>query len=289
MDTKAIHFSADAGLQAIFAHNILIHRGGIERAVEVAGAVVGDGTEHGAGGIGSVAGERQVFLDQPLREHLDGYEPDLSALALDPKMQHALPALHVLNAQPAELLAADAVIEQGGEDGAIAHALEGIVGRRIEQLTSLRITEGRRAAFVVVGHWPLDAVDRIAGDGVALAPWLYPGFCNKTDQLWRRRTGRTLPTRRCLTCLVIPIRINSKTNVKILNTSSRIMNFPKPCPSPFRNSYTSNNVLSIAKPVRNIIVVFKLSSRLFFSCSSSAFWTSRSISLLDNMTSCTFW
>ena len=33
----------------------------------------------------------------------------------------------------------------------------------------LGITEGRGAAFIVVGHWALDAVDRVPGDRVALA------------------------------------------------------------------------------------------------------------------------
>ena len=49
------------------------------------------------------------------------------------------------------------------------------IGRRIEQLAGLGITEGRRAAFVVVGDWPLDAVDRIAGDRVALAEIIEQG------------------------------------------------------------------------------------------------------------------
>jgi hypothetical protein len=44
-----------------------------------------------------MAGKRQVFLNQPLREHVDGHKPDLTALALDPKMQHTLTALHILN------------------------------------------------------------------------------------------------------------------------------------------------------------------------------------------------
>src|SRR6202034_4507580 len=105
----------------------------------------------------------------PLREHLDGHEPDLAALPLDPKMQHALAALHVLHAQAAELLAADAVIKEGGPDGAIADTFESIGGRSVEQLAGLGITARWRAAFVVVGHWPLDAVDGVAGDRVALA------------------------------------------------------------------------------------------------------------------------
>src|SRR5271163_5188904 len=143
MHTETIHFGADTSLQAIFAHNIPIHRVGIEGPVELLGAIIGHRTKHGAGGIGSVAGERQIFLDQPLRQHLDGYEPDLTAFSLDPKMQHALPALDVLYTQAAELLAADAMIEQGGQDGAIADTFEGIVGWRIEQLAGLGITEGR--------------------------------------------------------------------------------------------------------------------------------------------------
>jgi hypothetical protein len=147
MDAQTIHLSADAGFQSILSHNILIHRGGIERAVEFAGAVVRHRTKHGAGGIGNVAGERQVFLDQPLRQDLDGYEPDLAALALDPKMQHSLTALHVLYAQSAELLAADAVVEQGGENGTIANTLEGIGRRRVEQLAGLSVAERRRARW----------------------------------------------------------------------------------------------------------------------------------------------
>jgi hypothetical protein len=47
-------------------------------------------------------------------------------------MQYALPALHVLYTQAADL-AADAMVEQGGQDGAIANTLEGIVGWRIEK------------------------------------------------------------------------------------------------------------------------------------------------------------
>jgi hypothetical protein len=55
----------------------------------------------------------QVLLDQPLRHGMHGNEPDLAPLAPDPKMHHALTALHVPDPQPAQLLAAHAVIEQG--------------------------------------------------------------------------------------------------------------------------------------------------------------------------------
>ncbi len=81
-------------------------------------------------------GERQILLDQPLRQRVHGHEPDFAALAPDPKMYHALAALDVPDPQPAELLAVHAVIEQGGEDGAIARALER-VRRRLQQLARL--------------------------------------------------------------------------------------------------------------------------------------------------------
>jgi len=39
-----------------------------------------------------MAGERHVFLDQPLRHRMHGNKPDFAAPAVDPE-QHALPAL----------------------------------------------------------------------------------------------------------------------------------------------------------------------------------------------------
>jgi len=66
-------------------------------------AVVRYRAEHGAGGIGAVARARQVFLDQPLRHGMHRNEPDLAPLVLDPKMHHALTALHVADPQPAQL------------------------------------------------------------------------------------------------------------------------------------------------------------------------------------------
>jgi hypothetical protein len=59
---------------------------------------------------------------------------------------------------------AHAVIEQGGQDGAVARALE-----------RLGIAQRWRAAFIAVGHRPLHAVDGIAGHGVALAEVIEQG------------------------------------------------------------------------------------------------------------------
>ena len=107
------------------------------------------GRNTGGGGITVVAGDAQVLLDQPARHSMQRNEPDLAALALDPKMHHAVTALHVLDPKAAQLLAADAVIEQGGEDGATAHALERVRRGHLQQLARLSISESRLAAFPV--------------------------------------------------------------------------------------------------------------------------------------------
>jgi hypothetical protein len=84
-----------------------------------------------------MARERQIFLDEPLRHGMHRHEADLVALALDAKMHDTLTALHVAHPEPAQLLAADAVIEQGGQNCAIAHALERVRGRRLDELARL--------------------------------------------------------------------------------------------------------------------------------------------------------
>ena len=81
-----------------------------------------------------------------------GTNRTLSPLALDAEVHHALAALDIADPEPAEFLAADAVIEQGGEDGPIAHALERVVGRRFEQLAGLSIAERRASSLHC--RWP---------------------------------------------------------------------------------------------------------------------------------------
>jgi hypothetical protein len=74
------------------------------RTLELARAVVRHRAKHGAGGLSAVAGERQVFLDQPLRHGMNGNELDFAALARDPKVHHTLAALDVPVPQPAQFL-----------------------------------------------------------------------------------------------------------------------------------------------------------------------------------------
>ena len=111
----------------------------------------------------------QILLDRALRGRVDGNETDLVALAHDAKMQDTLAAVQVLDPEAAELLAADAVIEQGGENGAVTHPLERFGGRRVKQFASLTVAKRRGGTFVAIGHRALDTIDRIAGNGIALA------------------------------------------------------------------------------------------------------------------------
>ena len=60
---EPVYFGADTGLQPIFPHNISIDGSGVERAIELPRPVVRHRTKHGPGRIGSVAGERKVFLN----------------------------------------------------------------------------------------------------------------------------------------------------------------------------------------------------------------------------------
>jgi hypothetical protein len=82
------------------------------------------------------------------------------------------------------------VIEQGGENGAIPYTLQRVRGRGLQQPPHLRIAERRRAALIIIRGWPLDAVHRIAEDGVAL-----------TEVIEQRRQRRELAAyaRRCET------------------------------------------------------------------------------------------
>ena len=74
---KPIHLGSAAGLKAVFPDDVVVDRTGIKRPVEVGpcGCSSPGGTR--GGGIGAVARERQVLLDQPLRHGMRGNEPDL--------------------------------------------------------------------------------------------------------------------------------------------------------------------------------------------------------------------
>jgi hypothetical protein len=82
MHAEAVHLSADAGLETIFADDVVLDRTGIERLFELARAIVGYWTKYGAAAIAAMPVKRQIFLDEPLRHCMHRHESDLAALAL---------------------------------------------------------------------------------------------------------------------------------------------------------------------------------------------------------------
>ena len=85
-------------------------------------------------------------------------------------MRHAFPRVpEIPHLELAQLLAPQRVEQQRGENGAVALALDRVVRRCLEQLARLVIAERRRLAFAAFRPRPLDAFDRVMGDGVLLA------------------------------------------------------------------------------------------------------------------------
>jgi hypothetical protein len=71
--------------------------------------------------------------------------------------------LEVVHPQGAELLAAQPVVEEGGQDGPVAFAFEGVGRGHLQQRPGLAIAQRRRFALVVIclrGGWtPANAVN----------------------------------------------------------------------------------------------------------------------------------
>jgi hypothetical protein len=64
MNAEAVYFSADAGLESVFHNYVAVDSSWIERPIQLARAVIPYRTNTGAGGIGGVAGEGKILLDQ---------------------------------------------------------------------------------------------------------------------------------------------------------------------------------------------------------------------------------
>ena len=75
----------------------------------------------------------------------------------------------ILHLQLAQLLAPQRMEQQRRKNGAVAPALDGVLVGRCEQVARLMIADRRRLAFAAFGLRPLDAFDRVMGDGVLLA------------------------------------------------------------------------------------------------------------------------
>ena len=117
-----------------------------------------------------MSGGVEIVVDQPMGARMQRQIAGLAAFAGHLEMRHAFPRVpEILHLELAQLLAPQRVEEQRGENGAVALALDRVVLRRIEQLARLVVAERRRLAFAALGPRPLDALDRVMGDGVLVA------------------------------------------------------------------------------------------------------------------------
>jgi hypothetical protein len=79
---------------------------------------------------------------------VNGNKPYLFTLVLDAEMHHSLSALQVAQAQQAQLLTPDAVIEQGGEYRTIPYTLQSV--RDTQQSPRLCVRHSRSAALIMI-------------------------------------------------------------------------------------------------------------------------------------------
>ena len=153
MHTQANHFGIDAGCFPILLNNIPIDGARLQMFIQSARAVVFHGTEerrikafmtHRA----TVFPRFQIFANEPQYHRVNRNKTDLVAFAFDTEVHDALAALNVAQPQKAKLFAADAVIEQGGDNGTVPYTLQRVRGRGRQQRPGLRIAKGRRASFI---------------------------------------------------------------------------------------------------------------------------------------------
>ena len=106
-------------------------------------------------------------MNGALRLGMNGEVAQLAAFAVDGDGGNATALDKVLHAQRTEFGAAQSVVEEDGEDGAIAFAFEGGGIGGGQQRPSLVVGDGR--GFALVGSFgrSLDAVGRVDGGGVA--------------------------------------------------------------------------------------------------------------------------
>ena len=122
-----------------------------------------------------MSGDLKIFPDEAQRG--DGYrqEADFAALSLDAQMGHAFPMLDIPYLERNQLGLTDAVIKKGGQDRPVPLAFKRVLRWRIQERSSLVVTQGRCRALIVIGSGPLDALDGVMGDGVSLAEVIEQG------------------------------------------------------------------------------------------------------------------
>ena len=126
--------------------------------------------EQGCVPVAAVLGELEVVAQGRERGRVDRYGPGLGALAADPEVRHAPVLVERADGEARNLIAAESVVEQDGEECPVAPRLEAAPLRSAEQPACLGIGERRRPAFGRVLHpGPLHARDGVLVDGVLVA------------------------------------------------------------------------------------------------------------------------
>src|SRR5271168_72818 len=172
MYTDPDGFGADAGGLGVFDDDVSIDGPGIKMTIQFAGAIVSHRTEEGTLQVKfnapAVFHHLQIFFDKPQHHRMKRDIADLVAFSPGVEVHDALAALDIPQPEEAQLLAPDAVIEQGSKNGTVPYTLQRVRGRGLQQSPGLRIAQGGSAALIVVGCGPLHTVHRIADDRVAL-------------------------------------------------------------------------------------------------------------------------
>ena len=138
-----------------------------DRAVELAGAVVADRAEQRAGIVLAVPGRIEIIVNERMGAGMQRQIARLAAFAGHLEMRHAFARVpEVPHLELAQLLAPQRVEQQRRQDRAVALAASAVVRGRRQQLARLVVAERRRLAFAAFRFRPLDAFDRIMGDGV---------------------------------------------------------------------------------------------------------------------------
>jgi hypothetical protein len=148
MHAKAVDLGGDPGGYCIFTDDPVQDRAAIDRLVELARTVVDHRAEKRTVELAPMPSHIQIGINHWKNPGMDLDIANFVTLALDLEIHHAFTTLHIPDLEPTQFLATNGMIEQGGEDGAITHALERVRGRRIEQLAGLSIAQGRRFTFV---------------------------------------------------------------------------------------------------------------------------------------------
>src|SRR6266478_2968052 len=111
----------EAQPECVSPHQLVNSVGG-NGIVEVARAVVTDGTEEGAFGIGGVARLIEIVIEERLGAGVHGDVARFATFAVNSEVRHASPRVNVFDLQLAEFLPAEPVVEKGREEGPIPEA-----------------------------------------------------------------------------------------------------------------------------------------------------------------------